>query len=81
MYSVPDDRDYYTFPNNAVDVQGTLTYTVQRYESRAAGASRDCRTVVPVDCRISSYIPQNSRAGGSSSSGYGLVAYGEVTYQ
>ena len=36
MYSVPDDRDYYVFPNNAVNAQGTLTYTVQRYESRAA---------------------------------------------
>lgn len=59
-YSVPDCRDYATFPNNSRDVQGTLTYDVNAHpshpapvDSRAAGA--------PVDSRTTANIPLNSR--------------------
>jgi hypothetical protein len=59
-YSIPDDRNYGTFPNNSRTVQGTEIYDVSAHpstippvDSRAAGA--------PVDSRVASIIPQNSR--------------------
>jgi len=58
-YSVPDDRTYATFPNNAVDVQGTQTYTVNAHPSHAAPV--DSRTSDPVDSRTAANIPENSR--------------------
>lgn len=58
-YSVPDCRNYGNFPNDAVDVNGTLTYTVPSVDSRAAGAPVDSRVSVPVACGT---YPQNSRA-------------------
>lgn len=61
-YSEPDCRNYATFPNNAVDVNGTETYTVQRFDSRKAGAPIDSRKVgAPVP---SGTYPQNNRTPG-----------------
>jgi hypothetical protein len=63
-YSVPDDRNYGTFPNNAIDVQGTETYTVPAHPSRTAPV--DSRAAgAPVDSRVSGSIPINSRAPGT----------------
>jgi hypothetical protein len=59
--SVVDSRKYGNFPNDSVDIQGTLTYTVPIFYSRRAGAPIDCRVKRPVDCRKSPNIPQNSR--------------------
>jgi hypothetical protein len=60
VYSVIDSRDYGNFPNHAVDVQGTQTYTVPAVDSRAAGAPVDSRAAgAPVDSRKKA--PQNSR--------------------
>lgn len=48
------------FPNNSVSINGTLTYTVQQFESRTAGAPVDSRAAgAPV---ASGTYPQNSRA-------------------
>jgi len=63
-YSVPDCRTYDQFPNNPVNVQGTLTYTVHPSESRTQGAPVDSRTGVPVDSRTAANIPGNSRTPG-----------------
>jgi hypothetical protein len=61
VYSVPDCRDYGNFPNDAIDVQGTETYTVPSVDSRAAGAPVDSRKAgAPVDSRKNA--PQNSRS-------------------
>jgi hypothetical protein len=61
IYSVPDDRDYAHFPNEAVNLQGTLQYTVPSVDSRKYGAPIDSRKVgAPVDSRINK--PQNSRS-------------------
>jgi hypothetical protein len=61
-YSVPDDRNYGNFPNDAVDVNGTETYTVPSVDSRAAGAPVDSRAAgAPV---ASAAYPQNSRTPG-----------------
>jgi hypothetical protein len=60
-YSVPDCRNYATFPNNSVSVNGTLTYTVNAQPSHSA----------PVDSRAagapvaSGTYPQNSRTPGT----------------
>ena len=64
VYSVPDCRNFGVFPNNSINVQGTLTYTVPAHpsttpptDSRAAGA--------PVDSRTAANTPQNSRTPGT----------------
>lgn len=63
-YSVPDCRNYATFPNLSRDVQGTLTYDVPAHPSYAPPV--DSRTYgAPLDCRIPPNIPQNSRAPGT----------------
>lgn len=61
VYSVTDSRNYGTFPNSSVNVQGTLTYTVPSVDSRTAGAPVDSRAVKPTDCRVTPNIPLNSR--------------------
>jgi hypothetical protein len=62
-YSSPDCRNFATFPNTAVLVNGTETYTVQQFESRTAGAPVDSRTAgAPVP---SGTYPQNSRTPGT----------------
>lgn len=62
-YSVPDCRNYGQFPNNSTNVNGTLVYTVQKFESRTAGAPVDSRTAgAPV---ASGTYPQNSRTPGT----------------
>jgi hypothetical protein len=58
-YSVPDCR---TVPNDAVEVNGTETYTVPPTESRKAGAPVDSRTTTPT---ASGTYPQNSRTPGT----------------
>jgi hypothetical protein len=61
-YSQPDCRNFGNFPNNSVNINGTLTYTVQKFESRAAGAPTDSRAAgAPV---ASGTYPQNSRTPG-----------------
>lgn len=57
--SVVDSRNYGNFPNTSISVNGTLTYTVQQFESRAAGAPVDSRVSKPVACGT---YPQNSRS-------------------
>jgi len=59
-YSVPDCRKYATFPNLAINVNGTLTYIVQT-SSNPAVPGTDSRASKPVD---SSTQPQNSRTPG-----------------
>jgi hypothetical protein len=62
-YSVPDCRNYATFPNASRNVQGTLIYDVQT-TSNIGGAPVDSRAAgAPVDSRVSA--PQNSRASGT----------------
>lgn len=62
-YSVPDCRDYGNFPNDSVNVNGTLTYTVPSVDSRKAGAPVDSRAAgAPVACGT---YPQNSRTPGT----------------
>jgi hypothetical protein len=64
VYSQPDCRQFGNFPNDYINVQGTLTYTVQVFESRVAGAPVDSRVAgAPVDSRVSA--PQNSRTPGT----------------
>ena len=60
-YSFPDTRDYATFPNDSVDIQGTLHYTVPADLSHAAPV--DSRTAgAPSDCRLNPpNVPLNSR--------------------
>lgn len=61
-YSVPDCRNYATFPNNSIEVNATKTYTVPSVDSRVAGAPVDSRAAgAPVP---SGTYPQNSRAPG-----------------
>jgi len=60
-YSVPDCRDTNGWPNNSVNVQRTLQYTVQKHDSRKAGAPVDSRKNKPVDSRVFPNIPGNSR--------------------
>jgi hypothetical protein len=55
-YSVPDCRDYATFPNLPVNVNGTLQYTTPAHPSHPAPV--DSRKKKPVQ---SSTLPQNSR--------------------
>ena len=62
VYSVPDCRDTSNWPNNSVTVQGTKQYTVQKFDSRKAGAPVDSRAAgAPVDSRKAPNIPENSR--------------------
>ena len=58
-YSVPDDRDYSVFPNDADNIQGTGTYVVPANPSHSKPV--DSRVNVPVDSRTSPNIPENSR--------------------
>lgn len=60
VYSQPDCRDYAIYPNDTVDIQDTLFYTVPANpshadptDSRAAGPPQDCRVVsiIPLNCR------------------------------
>jgi hypothetical protein len=60
-HSVVDSRNYATFPNLSRNLNGTLIYDVQQFESRKAGAPQDCRFLKPVDCRVPANIPENSR--------------------
>lgn len=61
-YSVPDSRNFATFPNTSRDVQGTLIYDVQT-SSNSTVPGVDSRTAgAPVDSRVSA--PQNSRTPG-----------------
>lgn len=59
VYSVPDCRDYVTFPNLAINVNGTLTYTVPAHPSHSNPT--DSRTTTPVS---SGTYPQNNREAG-----------------
>jgi len=59
-WSQIDSRNYYIFPNRTLNVQGTLTYTVQT-SSNAAVPGKDSRVTKSTDSRISPNIPQNSR--------------------
>lgn len=62
VYSVPDCRNYATFPNASRNVQGTLTYDVQT-SSNSTVPSTDSRAAgAPVDSRTAPNIPENSRA-------------------
>jgi hypothetical protein len=72
VYSVPDSRNYGTFPNLSRNVQGTLTYDVPRVFSlrwffdtlfnRTQPQPLDSRAAgAPVDSRNSGNVPQNSR--------------------
>jgi hypothetical protein len=58
-WSQPDCRNFGNFPNNAVVVNSTSTYTVEKYESRKAGAPVDSRKSKPVASKKS--YPQNTR--------------------
>jgi hypothetical protein len=70
-YSVPDSRNYGNFPNNSVDVNGTLTYTTPSSYSlrywfdilfnRTQPLPEDSRASKPV---ASGTYPQNSRVKG-----------------
>lgn len=62
VYSVPDCRNFGNFPNNSINVNQTLIYTAQKFESRTAGAPVDSRTTIPVP---SGTYPQNSRTPGT----------------
>jgi hypothetical protein len=62
-YSEPDCRDFATFPNLAINIQGTLTYTIPSVDSRVS-IPQDCRISVPQDSRVPPNIPENSRAPG-----------------
>lgn len=68
VYSVPDARAITpTTPNSARNVQGTLTYDVQKAESRVApNIPIDSRVaaIKPIDSRVASIIPLNSRTPG-----------------
>jgi hypothetical protein len=63
-WSQPDCRNYGNFPNTAVNVEGTLTYTTPSVDSRKAGAPVDSRAAgVPIDSRTNK--PTNSRTPGT----------------
>lgn len=57
--SVTDSRTFGKFPNTSRNVNGTLIYDVPSV--RSIPAPVDSRTVIPVDSRVQSIIPQNSR--------------------
>jgi hypothetical protein len=61
-YSVPDCRNYATFPNRFQIVNGTFIYDVQLSSNKAV-PSADCRTAGdPIPCGT---YPQNSRTPGT----------------
>jgi hypothetical protein len=62
-YSVPDDRTYNVFPNNAENNQGTLIYDAPAHPSTPATV--DSRVDKPTDSRVAANIPQNSRTPGT----------------
>jgi hypothetical protein len=57
--SVLDDRNYGQFPNNDRVVQGTEIFDVPAHESHTDPT--DSRVTKPVDSRVASIIPENSR--------------------
>jgi hypothetical protein len=57
--SVLDDRNYGQFPNNDRIVQGTEIFDVPAHESHTDPT--DSRATKPIDSRVASIIPQNSR--------------------
>lgn len=57
--SVLDDRNYGQFPNNDRVVQGTEIFDVPAHESHTDPT--DSRATKPVDSRVASIIPENSR--------------------
>jgi len=59
-YSVPDCRGYATFPNTAINVQQTETYTGQ-ISNNSSVPGTDSRIVKPTDDRTAANIPENSR--------------------
>lgn len=61
-YSVPDCRDYATFPNDSRDVQGTLIYDVQTSSNSAVPGEDSREEGAPIDSRIAPNVPENSRA-------------------
>jgi hypothetical protein len=76
-YSVPDARNYGNFPNDAINVNGTLIYTVPAeyslqwwfdiFFSRTQPLPEDCRAAgAPAACGT---YPQNSRAPGVNGPG------------
>jgi hypothetical protein len=64
-YSVPDDRNYATFPNAERTVQGTEIFDVQTSDNAAVPGVDSRAAGAPVDCRVSPNIPQNSRTPGT----------------
>ncbi len=60
-YSVPDDRNFSVFPNNSINVQGTLTYTVPAQPSVTPPVDSRISPNIPVDSRTATNVPQNSR--------------------
>lgn len=63
-YSVPDDRNYATFPNAARNIQGTQIYDVSAHPSHAT--TTDSRASgAPLDSRAAAIIPENSRTPGT----------------
>lgn len=64
-YSVPDCRNYGSFPNQSRDVQGTLIYDVQTSSNHSIPPTDSRIAGAPVDCRKSPNIPQNSRKAGT----------------
>lgn len=65
VYSVPDCRNYGTFPNSSRDVNGTLIYDVQTSSNSAVPGTDSRAAGAPVDCRVSPNIPLNSRTPGT----------------
>ena len=63
-WSSTDSRNFGIFPNSAVNIQGTLTYTVPSVDSRV-NIPIDSRASVPQNCRVAPNIPQNSRTPGT----------------
>jgi len=63
-YSVPDCRVAPFGPNGSRTVQSTKIYDVQT-SSNSGIPPQDDRVQVPVDCRTSAIIPQNSRTPGT----------------
>jgi hypothetical protein len=64
-YSVPDCRNFGSFPNTSRTVQGTKIYDLQTSSNHAIPGTDSRAAGAPVDSRVSPNIPQNSRTPGT----------------
>lgn len=61
VWSPPDCRNYGSFPLTPVTVQGSAIYALDPNSDNSKLPPTDSRKTKPVDCRVASIVPENSR--------------------